>query len=259
MRHADSIADRGRAIGTAIALSLGGPLLGVILLNIAALGIVATGYELDPSGPASILLSLVFVTLLGFGGLSVLYLRARGLGLEFVPVDIPDLRDLIWTVAGYVLALVGVFALAIIFTAVVGTPEASNRASEIAMANPDLYLLLIPASFLVIAPGEELLFRGIIQGRLREAFSAPSAIAIASALFAIIHFAALTGAAMDRLQVLVILFVPAIALGVAYEKSKNLVVPVLVHGAFDATVFSLQYLVVRYAPEQLDQASAFLV
>ncbi len=45
------------------------------------------------------------------------------------------------------------------------------------MENPDVLLLLIPASFLLIGPGEELLFRGVVQGRLRDYFGLMSGVA----------------------------------------------------------------------------------
>ncbi|MFC7197304.1 CPBP family intramembrane glutamic endopeptidase [Halosimplex aquaticum] len=56
-----------------------------------------------------------------------------------------------------------------------------------------MFLLLIPLSFLVVGPGEELLYRGLVQGTLRETLHPARAIVLASALFASIHLFSLTG------------------------------------------------------------------
>jgi membrane protease YdiL (CAAX protease family) len=42
------------------------------------------------------------------------------------------------------------------------------------------------------------------------------------------------------------LFVPGLVLGVTYEATDNLVVPSLIHGAYNATLFTLAYLSVTF-------------
>jgi hypothetical protein len=117
--------------------------------------------------------------------------------------------------------------------------------AEIGFQNPEVLLLLVPASFLLIGPGEELLFRGVVQGRIREAFGPVPGIALASAIFAAIHYFALTGGAGGRLVTIGILFLPSVVFGAAYELTDNLVVPSLIHGAYNATLFTVLYASIR--------------
>jgi membrane protease YdiL (CAAX protease family) len=103
-------------------------------------------------------------------------------------------------------------------------------------------LALVPLSFLLIGPGEELLFRGVVQGRLRQAFSPIAAVVIASAIFAAVHVVALSGSAGGRAVTVGVLFLPSLVFGAAYERTGNLVVPSLIHGGYNATLFGLFYL-----------------
>jgi CAAX amino terminal protease family. len=150
-------------------------------------------------------------------------------------------------VAGYVLAILGAIIGNIIVSTFVDAETGTNQAAEVGMQNPEVLLLLIPASFLLIGPGEELLFRGIVQGRLREVMSAVPAILITAAFFAGIHFFALTGGSLTgNLAALGVLTLPALVFGVAYEYTDNIAVPSLIHGAYNATLFSLLYAAIRF-------------
>ena len=132
-----------------------------------------------------------------------------------------------------------------ILVSLAGASPASNRVGEIGVQNPELLLLLIPLSILLVGPGEELLFRGLVQGILREAFGSVPAIVLASAIFAGIHYVALSGGAGARLVTIAILLLPSLVFGTAYEVRENLVVPALIHGTYNATLFAGLYLAVR--------------
>ena len=176
-----------------------------------------------------------------FGGIALGYLRYRNLGLDYLGIHIPSLRDLLFVVGGYVLA----FGLAIAGSVVVSTTgleAGANQAAELGLENPEVLLLLIPASFVFIGPGEELLFRGVVQNRLRESFGAPASIVLGAIIFASIHFTALSGAAGARLVSISVLFFPSLVFGTVYELTDNLAVPALIHGAYNATIFSILYI-----------------
>jgi membrane protease YdiL (CAAX protease family) len=145
-----------------------------------------------------------------------------------------------------------VFALVFVLLLIVvnlGVPTA-NRTNQAALQDPGTLIWLIPLSLLVIGPGEELLFRGIIQGRLRESFGPVGAIVLASATFAPAHILALTGSLQALAVTIAVLFVPALVFGVTYELTDNLVVPSVIHGAYNATVFGIVYIGLRYGPAQ---------
>ncbi|WP_390204588.1 CPBP family intramembrane glutamic endopeptidase [Halocatena marina] len=110
---------------------------------------------------------------------------------------------------------------------------------------PEALLVMIPVTILLIGPGEELLFRGIIQGSLRERFGPIVAIVLASVIFAAAHVTSLTGGLESRIITVALLIVPALVFAIAYERTGNLVVPALIHGLYNATLFSLQYAAIK--------------
>jgi hypothetical protein len=234
----------GRALGTALGVAGGGLALGLALV-VATVGAVgAAGVEVTPV--VFLVVSLVLVQGVAFGGVALAYLRVGERPLSWVGVRRPTFRDGVIAVVGYVLALVAAF-LGATLVALTGVEAGRNAAAEIALESPEVLLLLVPASFLLIGPGEELLFRGVVQGRLREVLSAPAAVGLASVVFAGVHYVALSGSANARLVTIGILLGPAVVFGTAYELTESVVVPALVHGAYNATLFGLLYVSLRLA------------
>lgn len=233
----------GVAVAMAIVLAVSGLLLGAILVEgaVMVLGTLA----LDPSTGTRVVLSAVLLQGLAFGGTAAVYLRLRGLGLAYLSPAVPDLRGVLWAVSGYILALLGAIAVGIL-AMLAGLEPAQNRISEIGQGNPEIFLLLVPVSFLLIGPGEELLFRGMVQGTLREVFGPVLAIGLASGVFAAAHVTSLSGALSGRAVTIGLLVVPAIVLGVVYECTGNIVVPAVVHGAYNATLFVLGYIAIKF-------------
>jgi membrane protease YdiL (CAAX protease family) len=65
-------------------------------------------------------------------------------------------------------------------------------------------------------------------------------VVLASALFGVAHWLALTGGG-SRLTYVAIAAVLGLVLGVAYEFSENLAVPIVIHGLWNAFLFGSQY------------------
>ena len=237
-------AAKARAVLVAVAVSVAGLAIGGGLVFLAALVVFGGGLEVDLVG--QLVLTAVF-SQVGFAATALAFVRLTGRGLDYLRARVPTGRDLLWIVGGYVLALGAAMAGALL-ASLADAPTASNQAAEAGIQRPEALLLLIPISFLFIGPGEELLFRGTVQSRLREAFGPWVAVVAASALFAGLHVIALTGGLSGRVVSIGLLFLPSLVLGVAYERTRNLVVTAAVHGAYDATLFGLLYVVVRYAP-----------
>lgn len=202
-----------------------------------------------PGVAGGLVLALALVQGLGFGGVSLAFLEVTGRGPSFVSAALPDGRDLLATVGGYLLTFAAVFTGAMVATGVASLfgfdTAAKNQIVDIGIESPEVLLLLVPLAFLFIGPGEELLFRGVVQGLLRERFSAWWAIGIASAIFAAIHYLAIVGSTTGRLTAVFVLFFPSVVLGALYEHTENLVVPVLVHAAYDATLFLGLYVIIQ--------------
>ena len=258
----------GWTVVSSVGVGLVGLGIGFLLAVAGVVGLGALGVDATPL--VILVVSLVLVQGVAFGGVALLYLTvrdrlrdlARGpvrrvLGVDlggsrhgpgWVGVRLPGLRDLAAVGLGYGLAL-GFGIGGAILVSTFGIEAGSNQAAELASRDPSVLLLLIPASFVLIGPGEELLFRGIVQGRLRERFSAPAAVLLASVIFAAVHYVALSGSPEARLVTVGILVGPALVFGSAYELTENLVVPALIHGAYNATLFTLLYVALRFGPQ----------
>ncbi|WP_436924667.1 CPBP family intramembrane glutamic endopeptidase [Halosimplex amylolyticum] len=254
------------AVVSAIGLGAGGLLFGFVLTAVA-FGVLVVGLSIDLPDTAQIVLSLIFVQGVGCAGVAYAYLKLRPvvgpkiravLGFEEVPgpfdidVDVPDLRQVAIVVGGYVLALLAAFAGSFVLT-VLQVDTGTNQAAQMGMENPSILLILIPASILIIGPGEELLFRGVVQGRIREVFGPVIGVLIPSAVFAGLHWFALTGgSATGNIVALGVLVGPALVFGAAYELTDNIVVPALIHGIYNATLFSLLYVVIAFSDQLPD-------
>lgn len=230
-----------RAVAVAVGLGLAGPVLAVVLILAAGLGLSAANVSLSPL--AGIAITLVLTQVIGFGSVIAGYAYYRGYDLDTLGIRMPTGPELGLTVGGGV----GALAVALIGATIVqalSIDGASNQAAEVGAENPEVLLLLIPAAFLVIGPFEEGLYRGIVQGRLREAVGPVPAITLAAVLFAGIHVVALTGSTSARLVTIVLLLIPGLIFGAVYEYTGSLVVVAGMHGLYDALIFGILYLAV---------------
>jgi hypothetical protein len=243
---ADASPGLARTIVAAVLLGAGGLALGSGLVLVAGLLARAAGVF---SPLVFIVMSLVLLQGVAFGGVALAYVRYRGFDWSYIGVRWPTMRDGLVTVVGYVTALtLGILGGVVV--SLTGLEAGSNQAAQLGLENPEVLLLLIPASFIFIGPGEELLFRGVVQNRLREVLPPVSGIVLASVIFAAIHFLAVSGSASARLVTVGILIFPSLVFGVVYELTDNLVVPAFIHGAYDATLFTLLYVAIKFADVQ---------
>ncbi len=230
-----------RIRGTLVGAALGGAgLVGIILWAnvLAVLFVVATGGLGDVGSTAIGALGLG----LGAGTVGLLYLRVTDRPLSYIDFRVPDRWDVAYTLGGIV-ALLGVLVgLSVLFT-LLGTSPSEHSIVQQAEQNPGILLVLIPAAWLVIGPGEELLFRNVVQKSLYGTFSRPGAVLVASAIFAAAHFQAyFSPNPVSLLQSLLIVFVLSLLLGALYERTENTTVPALVHGTYNAVLFIALYL-----------------
>ncbi|EMA29669.1 CPBP family intramembrane glutamic endopeptidase [Haloarcula japonica] len=251
------------------ALSLGVIGLGfgsILLLTIAFSLSLGTGVQITQV--QTLVLGLITVQGIGCPAIAYTYIKLRPViraklremfsyapdtGAFSIGISVPSLREAGIVVLGYASAMVGLVVVAAVITTLVsmfGIETATNQAAEIGMENPDVLLLLIPASFLLIGPGEELLFRGVVQGRIRDYFGPISGVTIASVIFAGIHYPALSGGSVTgKLVGVCALLIPSLILGTTYEYTDNIVVPSLIHGAYNATLFTGLYVTVKFSGE----------
>lgn len=248
---------RLRAVGAGLGVGLAGLVGGNVIALLVVLALTAVGVTITPV--LYIVVSLLFLTGLGFMGTAVIYLRIREIPLRSLGIRLPSVKEFGLIVGALVASVVYLLVVGTIIQST-GTETANNQIADMAMENPEIVLYLLPGAYLLIGPGEELLFRGVVQNRLREAFSAVSGVFIASVIFAGVHAGSLVATDPSAMLVSVTaLMGPSLLLGALYEYTRNLVVPILVHGTYDVIIFLSLYAVATGAVEESGNAAAAIV
>jgi len=228
------------ALGMIAAAFVVGIALAVVGMNVLSLA----GYSPD-ADPVLFNVAGTVLQFLGFILAVLAYVTYAG-ERDLIPVSVPGIRDVAWMIAGFVGVFVAAYAVGIVVT-VLGLETAQNAAIAEGQANPDFFIYLIPITVLLVGPGEELLFRGVVQGQLRRAYGPIPAILGASALFGAVHVVALgdTGTLFSSGALVYIAVAGAlgVVLGTIYEFSENIVVPGVVHGLWNAMLFGVWYYV----------------
>ncbi|PSP56135.1 CPBP family intramembrane metalloprotease [Halobacteriales archaeon QS_1_67_19] len=188
---------------------------------------------------------------LGTGTVALIYFRWTGKSLSYLDFRVPTKRDVGYFAAG-VLALFGLQIGVSVLFAQLGLSTASHSVEQAAQTgDPTILLLLIPASWLIIGPGEELLYRNIIQKSLYDIFGEWGAVIVASVVFALAHILAYAGGASSLVSLantLAVIFLLSLILGATYLKTDNLTVSAAIHGTFDAVVFAAMYVQITGGP-----------
>lgn len=230
---------RIRSVSIAIGLTYGPYLVGSAILLVVIATLTAFGIQVTEHPTLRLVIGTVVLQGVTFWGVAIAYLYVRDLGSEFAAFKAPTARDATVTLVGTV-AIFGLLAMTSAAISALGLESAQNQIMETGQQNPTAFLLLIPLSFLVVGPGEELLYRGLVQGTLRESLHPTRAIVLASVLFASIHLFSLSGE--GKLVYIGIAFILALVLGAAYEYTGNLTVPAVIHGTYNAVQFGIAYL-----------------
>lgn len=227
----------GRAVLVAVGLTLAGVLVGAVFGLVPVLAVaLSTG---EPSASVPTIAVSLSATMVGYATVGLGYARRYALP---IPARLPDLREIGWVLGGAVAALLLVSALAGLVSAL-GLDAAENAVGEVGADAPVFFLVAAALSVLLVGPAEEILFRGAVQGRLRRSFGPVAAIGGASLLFAGVHVVAVVGTLGATLVTVSILFVPSLVLGAAYERTRNVAVPALIHGLYNATLLTGAYVV----------------
>jgi hypothetical protein len=204
----------------ALGLCIGGIVLGLISALVTP---VAYEAVLPVSTFVGSLLGR-YVVQPGFGLLAAGYILYRGNAARFVRIQNLSPEGVAWILSGVVLERISRELSELVFGA---THHGGPAKWEVLLADPVLILPAFVIMFLLMAPAEEVLYRGIIHGRLREQFDVTSRIAISAVLFGLIHLVLSGGVAS-----FVTTSLSGFALATAYERTDNLLVPIGMHGMF---------------------------
>ena len=234
----EGIRQRFHNFTIAAGIALLGFVVGGLLTVLVAQGFIAAGFPVRKMPALRLGISVVTLQGIGFGSVALASRKLQALDSDLITVRKPTLREGSWIIVGFVV-LIGLLSILSGLFSLLGIETAQNKIQQIGTQNPIVFLVLIPLSFLLIGPGEELLFRGLVQGTLRKSYSTIGAIVLASSLFAVGHATSLQGS--GKIAYMGIVFVLSLILGLAYEQTDNLLVPAMIHGAYNALLFGIMY------------------
>lgn len=206
-----------------------------LVSNLLGAGIVAvSGHADDPSATWPIWITLA--TLVGlwvpFGYLLVFSSQRWGsgrlrddFGLSVRPVDLIGVP--IGVLSQLVLVPIIYLPLRALFPDTFSQQQVEERARELWDRADGIWLVLLVLLVAVGAPlVEELVYRGLVQQSLQSRFDDTLAVVLAAAFFAVIHFAPVE---------LPGLFAFGLVLGVCFQRTGRLGLPIVAHMAFNVT------------------------
>ncbi|TQQ81250.1 CPBP family intramembrane metalloprotease [Halonotius terrestris] len=154
---------------------------------------------------------------------------------------VPDRRAAALIGGGIVTLVAANYGISGLFSRL-GFDSGTNAAVAAGAGDPTYFLVMVLISILLVGPAEELLFRGAVQGRLRDSWGAWPSILAATVLFGAVHAPAVSGGRAAVLSAVVIATILGVLLGYLYERTDNIVVPAVVHGVNNAVIFGGLYL-----------------
>lgn len=229
---------RLRSVGHSLGLVIGAFAVGFVLALAAAQTLFSLGFTFEADRVVFVVASSVF-QFLGFYVALYWYFDRLGDYDELLHLRGPSLRAVGWVLGGLAV-LVGVNLVISELLVNVGLEGAQNEVIRLGREEPVLFLYLVPVTVLFVAPAEELLFRGAVQGLFRQAWGVLPAVFLASGLFAVAHYLAL-GADGSRLVTIGVIFVLGLVLATVYELSRSILVSTAVHAGWNVTVFAWEY------------------
>ncbi|MCL9813030.1 CPBP family intramembrane glutamic endopeptidase [Natranaeroarchaeum aerophilus] len=175
----------------------------------------------------------------------VVYLYWREGGITSIDLRWLDTRDLLYCLGGFI-GLLLVLLLSAELLAGLGVPSSPSGVTEGAPEpRPELFLAVLLISALLVGPVEELLFRSVIQRSLYSSFTRASSVVLSSILYAAIYLPAYATAPFSvALAGLSLAFTLSLVLAVTYARTDNVLVPALIHGAFNAFQYAVLYVAV---------------
>lgn len=184
--------------------------------------------------------------IVGFVGLAVAYLRYRGHKprdiIRYLGLRYPTRREIGLVIAGN-LSIIAFFAVLIGISellSVVPNGDVSNTEPVSEEFGIGLFLGLVGFMLIIVGPTEEVLYRGVIQNRLREQLSVGPALVVTSVVFVLVHIQVFTlvSGLFGILLGFTALFLPSMVFGAVYEYTENIVVSALLHGIHNSLIIT---------------------
>lgn len=233
-------ADRFGAVAKSVGLAVAGTVAGIVFLIVLAGLLQRVGVPVQEQLVLQYGLSILSLQGFGFILVVLVFFKVRD-RFDIIRIRVPTLRD-VGLALGGIVGLVLMLAVVSGVYSALGVEVPQTSIVEDGLENPVLALYLIPLTYLFVGPGEELLFRGAVQGMLGEAYSRVPAIVIASVIFAFAHVMNVLSASPAQIGAyLFVIFSLSLLLGALYEITDNIVVPMFVHGTYNSLTFLSLY------------------
>jgi membrane protease YdiL (CAAX protease family) len=199
---------------------------------------------LTPTPPSTLMMNYIALVL-GAVTIGILYFSVSDKSIDYIDFHIPNKRTLALIIGGTLALLIAFFAIGAgtsFFEGAEASEHSMQRTVSDGNVDPQFILVMIPMSFLAIAPSEEFIFRNLVQKRLYEDFSKKISVVLASAIFAFVHFPTYATGTLTEVSIsLGSVFVFSMILGTAYAWGDNLLVPIVMHGTYNAIIFTNWY------------------
>lgn len=222
-----------RAVAAGIGITLAA--LVVTLLGGVAAIVPVLVFDLRIESPL-VFLGLTAVGQFAFAAVGYAYARRYR---RAIPIEVPSGREVGIAVGGVLLALAAVGALSAVVSALGLLPR--SVLGEAVTRDRRIVVGLAVLSLLVVAPAEEFLFRGVVQGRLRDAFGPVGAVVGASLLFGSLHLANYAGSVESVVTGALLVSTTGLVFGGLYEYTDNLAVPIVAHGLYNTFLLAVAY------------------
>ena len=226
-----------RSLFSVVGIILYGVIAGVIVFftSIAITGSFGVEVSFEEIGSVELILSLI-ATQIGLLISAGTWLAYSEKGKEFVKVRYPSGEGL--KLAGIATVGLFVFVLSLEFiSTLLEIQPPANEITEQATVSPELISVLIVLNWVLVAPAEELLFRGVIQSRLKIDFDVKWAIFLTAVIFTSIHVPNVAGFTSGLIIPLMIWFTAGVVLGYVFEKTESIVTVIIIHGVYNTAIF----------------------
>lgn len=220
---------RPRAVLGALGITVVALVAGIVAIVAARTVLAVLGVG---DGPVIELFQSHFIQL-GFAAFAVGYLLWSRDWDRYVRVRWPTLEDVAWVFAIPLLFAAMGMLTHVLASAVGLTADAASGGGSLALETmPLLWPVAFVWLFLFAAPAEELVYRGLVQGRLRGAFDTAGVVLLGGLLFGFMHFLVglISGAGLDGSLVWA-LYTGGGGLiwAYVYERTENLAVTAVSH------------------------------
>jgi membrane protease YdiL (CAAX protease family) len=177
---------------------------------------------------------------LGFAVVAGGYLLVSDNWARYLKVHWPTVEDVTWIVALPGISAALSVGLGIVLPVIGVTVPAHSSAgtTDILLQQPILWAVAIPALYLFAAPVEEILYRGIIQGRLRPHLGTAGVVLVSGFSFGLMHTVTYLFASGPLAYTVISIGTFGLVWAFVYERTENLIVTAVNHAMFWTVPFS---------------------